>query len=404
LRTLVLFGKTENRGFQGIESFIQSGAGVASVEVERRLNAVDPDSTAVIIYTSGTTAAPKGCELTHSGIEYSWFTYADVVGLHAGDKVWMPMPFFHTGGVGPMTVILARGAAFMTQPHLEPGEAVALIREHEINHLYPGFPQLSLAVIQHPDYSRERFGFVRSLLNVGPPAMQHAIQEALPEHARLLNLFGMSEGSGIVTFTPFDAPIAVRAVTSGKPPAHTEIRIVDPEEGGLCGVDEPGEIQFRGPGAFRGYYRAPEITVQTKIDGGWVRTGDRGKLDGEGWLHFLGRLKDMLKVGGENVAALEIESFLSQHRDVKMVQVIGAPDDRLGEVPVAFVERVRGGTVAAEDLITMCQGELAKWKIPRDVVFVSEWPMSATKVQKYRLRGLLPERYGIEKEVVDELK
>lgn len=168
---------------------------------------------------------------------------------------------------------------------------------------------------------------------------------------------------------------------------------MNPETGEPCAPEEPGEIQFRGGGALLYYYNDAQATADTIIDGGWVRTGDRGKFDAEGWIYYLGRLKDMLKVGGENVAASEIEFFINQHPEVKMVQVIGAPDKRLDEVPVAFVERAPGGTVTAEDLIAMCQGELAKWKIPRDVVFVTEWPMSSTKVQKFRLRELLPEKY-----------
>lgn len=201
---------------------------------------------------------------------------------------------------------------------------------------------MSLTVLQHPSYSREGFGFVRSMLNVGPPATQQAVQKLLPPGAVLLNLFGMTEGSGIVTFTPADTSTERRAVTSGRPPRHTEIRIVDPDSGGLCPPEMMGEIQFRGGGAFLNYYRDPDATVATILPGGWVRTGDRGRIDTDGWLHYAGRLKDMLKVGGENVAAAEIEFFLTRHPDVKMVQVIGAPDTRMGEVPVAAVRAAVG--------------------------------------------------------------
>lgn len=393
LRHLVLMGRRRTPDFLSEADIVAAGQGIPDAAVQAAWHSVAPEDAAVIIYTSGTTSAPKGCVLSHAGIQRSWYTFAETVDLSAADRIWMPMPFFHTGGVGPMTAVLSRGAAFMTQPHFEPEEAVAMIRRYRIAHLYSGFPQMSLTVLQHPSYSREAFGFVRSMLNVGPPATQQAVQKLLPAGAVLLNLFGMTEGAGIITFTPADTPAELRAVTSGRPPHHTEIRIVDPESGTVCAPEAMGEIQFRGGGAFLHYHRDPEATAAAILPGGWVRTGDRGRIDAGGWLHYAGRLKDMLKVGGENVAAAEIEFFLTRHPDVKMVQVIGAPDARMGEVPVAFVERVPGGTVTQEALIAMCQGELARWKIPRAVVFVSEWPMSSTKVQKFRLRALLPEPY-----------
>ena len=393
LKSVVLFGSSVRPGFLSRADLAGLGCDIADEVVSDAIDAVAAEDAAAIIYTSGTTANPKGCVLSHAGLQRSWYTFAEAVDLSKGDKVWMPMPFFHTGGIGPMTAILSRGAAFFTQARLDPNEAVDLIEQHRVDHLYSGFPQLSLAVLDHPGYDRKRFDFVRSMLNVGPPAMQERIQGLLPDGAVLLNLFGMTEGSGIVTFTPPDSPLEVRAVTSGRPPAHTEVRIVDAESGEICEAGAPGEIQFRGGGALKCYYKDLEATAAAILADGWVRTGDRGKIDEAGWLHFLGRLKDMLKVGGENVAAAEIEFFLNQHPEVKMVQVIAGADDRMGEVPVAFVERSPGGTVAADELIGMCQGQLARWKIPAEVIFVTEWPMSATKVKKFELREMLPKRF-----------
>lgn len=393
LGALVLFGDAQAEGFLSRAALLAAGENIDDAAVDAAIDAVGPEDPAAIIYTSGTTANPKGCVLTHAGLQRSWYTFAEIVDLRRGQRVWMPMPFFHTGGIGPMTAYLARGAAFVTQPHFDADGVINLMEKYRIDHLYPGFPQMSLTVLQHPAYTRERFPHVRSLLNVGPPAMQRQIEELLPDGAVVLNLFGMTEGSGIVTFTPMDASLDLRATSSGKPPAHTDVRIADPQTGEILAPDQPGEIQFRGGGALREYYRDPEATAETILPGGWVRTGDRGTLDEGGYLYYLGRLKDMLKVGGENVAAAEIEFFLNRHPDVKMVQVIGGADARLGEVPVAFVERAPGGTVTAADLIGMCEGQIAKWKIPRDIVFVTEWPLSTTKVQKFRLKELLPERF-----------
>ncbi len=393
LRSLVLFGATDLPGFLSRDELDALGGAVSRTELDTRLCAADANSPAVLMYTSGTTSKPKACVLTHAGIGRSWRTFAEVVALSAGESVWLPMPFFHTGGIGPMSAIIWRGAALVAQTHFDADGIVELIARHRIEHLYSGFPQFSLTILQHEKFSREESGFVRSMLNVGPPAMQRKIQGLLPSNAKILNLFGMTEGSGIITFTPWNSTLDVRAQTSGCAPEHTQVRIMHPETGEPVATGEAGEIQFRGGGAFSHYYKDMKATEETIIEGGWIRTGDRGKLDDEGWLYYLGRLKDMLKVGGENVAASEIEFFLSQHPQVKMVQVIGAYDKRLDEVPVAFVERTPGATVTAEELIAMCQGELARWKIPRDVVFVRDWPMSSTKIQKFRLRELLPKRF-----------
>ena len=390
LRAVVMMGRTARAPFLTAEELVALGADISEEQVDAARAQRQWTDTSTIIYTSGTTAAPKGCELTHQGLQLSWSTFADTVTLRPDETVWTPMPFYHTGGVGPMTTILACGASLMTQAHFDPDEAVDLIERHRIAHLYSGFPQLSGAVLEHPRFDRERFDFVRSMVNVGPEALQLRLQAALPDGAILLNLFGMTEGGGIVTFSRWDSPQDVRVASSGYPAPGTEVRIADPDTDAVLSQGSPGEIQFRGGGAFKHYYKDTKATAATILPGGWVKTGDRGRQDIDGALTFLGRIKDMLKVGGENVAAAEIEAFVQGQPGVKMVQVIGIPDARLTEVPVAFVERDLGAEISEADIIGACSGQLAKWKIPRHVVFVTDWPMSATKVQKFRLKERLP--------------
>lgn len=393
LRALVLMGRQVSAPFLTETHLGKLGQAVSDNQLERAIATVEPDDTAAIIFTSGTTSMPKACELTHKGLLASWTVFANTVELTAGETVWMPMPFFHTGGVGPMTAILDRGAAFMTQPHYNAEEVVDLVRRHRIEHLYPGFPQLSLDVVDHPDFTGGDFDFVRSILNVGPAPMQRHIQQRMPEGALLHNLFGMTEGSGIVTFTLPGMPFERRAVSSGYPRPPTQVRVSDPVTDEPVEQGRAGEIQFRGPSAFKAYYNDEAATRAAKIAGGWVKTGDRGRIEEDGSLTFLGRIKDMLKVGGENVAAAEVEAFLQALDGVKMVQVIGGYDPHLGEVPIAFVETAAGVELTEAAIIAACQGQLSKWKIPRAVVFMTEWPMSATKVQKYKLRDTLPKRF-----------
>jgi acyl-CoA synthetase (AMP-forming)/AMP-acid ligase II len=391
LRRLVLFGKTAWAPALSDTKLMALGASVPDDAVARAHAGQDAEDTAVMIYTSGTTAAPKACELRHAGLQRSWRIYGRAVKLGVGEKVWDPMPFFHSGGIGLMTGILAHGATILSTSHYDPDLIAALIEQHRVEHLYPGFHTLSLPVLRSRNYDRERWtSFVKTMVNVGPLGTQYTIRDLLPAHVPIMNLFGMSESSGLLTLTPPDAPEEIRLASSGRPLHGAEVRVVDPETLKDVPPETRGEIVFRGAGAFRGYYKDPAASRSAMLPDGWIRTGDLGKYDKDGWLFFLGRIKDMLKVGGENVACAEVESFLSSHPAVKFVQVIGRPDAHMGEVPVAFVELNPGATASEPDIVAFCKGKIASYKIPRSVIFVTEWPMSATKIQKFKLKELLP--------------
>ena len=345
---------------------------------------------AVLLYTSGTTANPKGCELTHEALLRSWGAYADLVGMEPGESMWTPCPFFHVGGIGVTVAALERAGTMLSMPYFDPEAALDHIEAQHAEHLFPAFPPLTLGLLRSPAYSPERLAHVRTVLNVSPAETQAMIAGLLPAGPVLLTDFGMTEGSGMITVTERDAGEEDRLRRNGTPLPGIEVRVTsaqDPET--PLPPDTPGEIQFRGINAFRAYYKDPAETAATILPGGWVRTGDLGSLNDRGSLLFLGRIKDVLKVGGENVTPLEVESHLCTHPAVKMAQVVGRPSERLGEEPVAFVEL--SGNATAEELIAHCRGQLASYKVPREVRFVTEWPMSATKIQKFRLKELLEE-------------
>lgn len=389
LKKIVLFGKKRLPTAASADALINSGRAVSDDMLARSSDGREAAETAVIIYTSGTTSAPKGCELSHAGLQRSWSIFARAVGLKAGEKVWDPMPFFHSGGVGLMTGIMAQGATIVSSAHFDAEVIVDLVLEHRVEHLYPGFHLMGLPVVTSARYNARSFDFIRTMVVVGPLGTLRKIQSLLPPHAPVLNLFGMSEGSGLVTLTPPEASEDERLLTNGRQLPGIEVRVVDPETGQLSEPGAAGEIQFRGGGAFRGYYKDPAATRNTILDDGWVRTGDMGRLDRAGWLRYEGRYKEMLRVGGENFAAAEVESFLSAHPAVKYVQVVGRPDERLGEVPIAFVERNEGYLATPQDIIDFCRDRIAKFKIPRQVIFVTQWPMSATKIQKFKLLEMI---------------
>lgn len=394
LHTIILFGEKDWPAAWSVDAFADRGREVTAETLTRARDWQSIGETAVMYYTSGTTSMPKACQISHAALQRSWSIFARTVGLRAGEKVWVPMPFFHSGGIGLMTGLMAHAVSMASAPHFDPNTTIAMIEEHRIEHLYPGFHLLATPVLQSPHYDRERFSFVRTLVVIGPLGTTTALQALLPPGAPALNLYGMSEASGLITLAPYDGPQEVRLTVAGKPLPGIEVRIRHSETGEEVAEGQPGEIQFRGGGAFQGYYKDAAETAKTILDGGWIRTGDQGRFDSDGYLHFLGRLKDMLRIGGENVAAAEIESFLSAHPAVANVQVIGRPDDRMGELPVAFVELAAGKTASQKELVDFCTGRIARFKIPCQVVFVKEWPMSATKIQKFKLKELLPAAAG----------
>ena len=226
------------------------------------------------------------------------------------------------------------------------------------------------------------------MINVAPVDTLKQLQAMLPNVSQI-GSYGLTEAGGVVSFNDWNESYEDRIDTVGPPVRGLEVRIVDPDTGTVLGPHEPGEIQVRGIGVFTGYYKDPEKTAATLDVDGWLHTGDLCSLDESGKIRYLGRYKEMLKVGGENVAPAEIESFLSTHPAVKLCMVVGVPDARLTEVAAAFVELKEGVSVTGDELVAYCKGQIASYKVPRHVRFVTEWPMSATKVQRFRLRDQL---------------
>jgi acyl-CoA synthetase (AMP-forming)/AMP-acid ligase II len=231
---------------------------------------------------------------------------------------------------------------------------------------------------------------------VQPPGIAAAMLKAMP-HATYVGTFGMTETAGTVSTSRLDDPLEERIKRLGRPLPGVEVRIRDLEGRADAVPGARGEVLVRGYSTLEGYYKDTVKTAAAIDAEGWFHTGDIGSIDAAGTMMFHGRLKDMLKVGGENVAAAEIESCLQRHPGVKLAQVVGVPDARLGEVAAAFVERAAGQDVAAQELIDFCRREIAGFKVPRHVRFVTEWPMSASKIQKFRLRDQLVRELGLEK-------
>jgi fatty-acyl-CoA synthase len=349
---------------------------------------VRPADLAMVLYTSGTSANPKGCLLTHEIVARSAANYAGHYALAAGDSFWCPLPIYHVAGIIPLLAIFSAGGAFLTLRRFEAGEALALVSAWRPTAGLPSYVTIVQDLMDHPQFGATDFSCFRWMNtspSVQPKALRDAWARAMPGVAQL-GTYGMTEGVGPVTGHRIEDPAEWCARGLGRPMSGWEVRIVDPATGAAAAAGQVGETWLRGQALAAGYHRRPEPITDAE---GWFHTGDLGTVE-DGQIVFRGRLKDMLKVGGENVAASEIEAVLDMHPAVRLSQVIGIPDPRYVEVPVAFVQCA--GPASAEALIAHCRGQLASFKVPRDILFVEEWPMSTTKIQKFRLRELYDQR------------
>jgi acyl-CoA synthetase (AMP-forming)/AMP-acid ligase II len=386
LRTVVLFGACAP-GFATREAFESYAERASRTDVDRRRVLARMSDWCIMMYTSGTTANPKGCPLSHenlvrNGINMNRERYF----LGPEDRFWDPLPLFHMSTILPLMACFDAGAALLLMTHFDAGAALQMLEQERVTVAFPAFPTITTALINHPDFANTDLSRIRRLNNVAPPDTMRQFQAAFPQAIQTA-AFGMTESGGVASFGHPDDPEHARIHGCGRPFPGMEVEAVHPETRQPLPPGERGELRLRGYGIFDGYYKDPVKTAACLADG-WFYSGDLGVVDAEGFIYFHGRLKDMLKVGGENVAALEIESFISNHPAVKLVQVVGVPDPKLEEVAAAFVELKPGCTATETEIIDFCRGRIAGFKVPRHVRIVTEWPMSSTKVQKFRLREM----------------
>ena len=375
-------------GFLTFTEFLAEQTLATPEQLAARRQEVIASDLALIMFTSGTTSLPKGCMLTQQSVFRTSLAMRNRLSLTTNDCMWDPLPMFHMASILPLISLFHDGGSCLTDDKVDIDRAVEQIQKHRATFLYPAFPAIMAELVSHPDLKLDEIDYVRLINNVGSA-------QALQENMRVwpsathISAFGMTELSGIGSHTdPADSP-QIRAETCGKPYEGVEVQVVEPDTGRICKVDEQGELYFRGFLVFEGYYKQPDETAKAIDDEGWFHTGDLGSLDTEGRIRFHGRIKDVLKVGGENVSPLEIEAWLSTHPDVMVAQVVGTPDARLDEVVAAFIQLRPGATLSDQNVIDYCDGQIASFKVPRVVRFVSEWPMSATKIQKSALREQL---------------
>jgi len=394
IRSLVLCGGSERPGFVSEKDFLAAGESVPERQVHESRLRVRVRDVALMLYTSGTTANPKGCLITHEAqVRNSIALGRHRYRLTHEDSLWSPLPMFHIAAVLPMLAIFDVGGTFVTMGFFDPGLALRMLEENKVTATYPCFVTIMQGLVYHPDFAKRDLTGIRvmnSNFAVQPAGVAEPIMKAMPDAVQV-GTYGMTETSGTVSTGSPEEPEGQRITRLGRPLPGLEVRVADPETGAVAATGTRGELLVRGYCLLEGYYRDPEKTAQALDREGWFHTGDIGSVDEAGTLMFHGRFKDMLKVGGENVAAAEIEAQLQRHPAVKLAQVVGIPDAKYAEVPAAFVELLPDRQATEAELIEFCRREVAGFKVPRHVRFVTEWPMSSSKIQKFRLRAALVE-------------
>src|SRR5438552_557168 len=387
LRHVVVLSDRADADSVGWREMLEGGRRVSDDTLRGRASQVDPEQSAFILYTSGTTGFPKGAVHNHRMIRNTW-DHGDRMGITVNDVILMYLPLFHAFGFieGPLMSMI-RGAREVLTETFDAGHCLDLIASEKATIIHgfdTHYKELLEAQEGRPrDVSSVRTGICGTGMSSAIPIARRARQT----FGNLMTGFGMSEVGIGVTFSFLDSTEEQCVEANGYPGAGYELRIVDPATGADQPASVPGEILVRGYMVTRGYYKRPEETARAIDAGGWVHTGDMGVMRPDGHMRFLGRYKDMLKIGGENVDPMEVEAFLMSHPAIAAAAVVGLPDARLAEVAVAFVQRLSGATLTERDVIEHCRGRVASFKIPRYVVFVDEFPMTSTgKVQKVKLR------------------
>jgi fatty-acyl-CoA synthase len=386
------------------EALLADGDRVGAVALAEREATLRCDDPINIQYTSGTTGAPKGATLTHHNILNNAYLTGRLLRYGDRDRVCVPVPLYHTFGMVIGTLGCLTHAACMVIPSeaFEPAAVLATVEEERCTSLY-GVPTMFIAALTVPDFTRYDLSSLRTGAIGGAPCSADVFEQVRSRmHMREVAIAcGMTETSPASTQTAPDDPLDKRVGTVGRVHPHVEVKVVDPETGATVPRGTPGEQCVRGYNVMLGYWDDPEATAAAIDSGGWMHTGDLAVMDDDGYLSIVGRIKDMIIRGGENIYPREIEEFLRTLRGVADAYVIGIPSERYGEEVMASVKPRDGATITATDLAAACRGRIASYKIPRHWMIVDAFPMTVTgKVQKYRLREVAIEQLGLQPPVI----
>ena len=380
-------------------------AGMAGVGERERLAEIAAglqfDDPINIQFTSGTTGAPKGATLTHHNILNNGFFIGEAMRLGPDDRICIPVPLYHCFGMvlGNLACLTHGAAMVYPAEAFEPLSVLETVQAERCTALY-GVPTMFIAELQHPDFANYDLTSLRTGIMAGSPCPVEVMKRVVDEmHMSEVTIaYGMTETSPVSFQTSADDPLDRRVGTVGRVQPHIEVKITN-EDGKVVPPGTPGELCTRGYSVMLGYWGDEEKTAEAIDDAGWMHTGDLANIDEEGYCNIVGRIKDMLIRGGENIYPREIEEFLYRHPDIEDVQIFGVPDRKYGEEICAWVKLREGASASPEDIRAFCEGQIAHYKIPRYVKFVDGFPMTVTgKIQKYKMREAMAEELGVAEE------
>jgi fatty-acyl-CoA synthase len=395
LSTVIVIGNDVQE--EGVYPFSWLEAQACTLEnVRMRLDPItqslSPQDPINIQFTSGTTGAPKGATLTHMNIVNNARFVVERMNFSAKDRLCLPVPLYHCfgmvmGTLGCVTVgacIILPGASF------DAAEALTAIEEENCTALY-AVPTMYVAMLEHPAFSDFNLSSLRTGVMAGAPCPIEIMKKVFEQlnMSEITICYGMTETSPVSFQSQVDDPIEKRVATVGRIHPHVEVKIVD-EKGRIVLVGETGELWTKGYSVMQGYWQERRRTEEAIVEDGWMRTGDLAVLDDEGYCSIVGRLKDMIIRGGENIYPREIEEFLYKHTAVNMAQVFGVPDEKFGEEVCAWIVPQLGAVLSEEDVLHFCKGQIAHYKIPKYIRIVEEMPMTVTgKPQKFIMQQLM---------------
>ncbi|MFC7372549.1 AMP-binding protein [Fictibacillus iocasae] len=371
------------------QEVLAAGERVSDDELERREKSLTCHDVINMQYTSGTTGFPKGVMLTHRNIVNNARQIAEAMNLSDKDRLCIPVPFFHCFGcVLGVLAAVSVGAVMVPLVEFDPLEVLETVEREKCTALH-GVPTMFIAELNHPRFSEFELSTLRTGIMAGSPCPIEVMKKVISDMGmgEVTIAYGQTESSPVITQTTTKDTIERKVETVGRKHPHVEVKIIDPITGEEAGPNTQGELCTRGYHVMKGYYNMPDSTNEAIDQDGWLHTGDLATIDEEGYIKITGRLKDMIIRGGENVYPREVEEFLYSHPAILDVQVIGVPDEKYGERVAAAIMLKEGMMLSPDELISYCRGKIARHKIPEHILFVDEYPMTASgKIQKYKLR------------------
>ncbi|WMW24964.1 AMP-binding protein [Methanolobus sediminis] len=394
LKNVIFIGQEKHRGMYSTRELLLLGQHGSDEAIRSIMKTLDKDEVINMQYTSGTTGFPKGVMLTHYNIVNNGYYIGERQKFTEIDRLCLPVPLFHCFGIvlGVMA-ILTHGGTLVMLEIFDPLMALAAVQKEKCTALY-GVPTMFIAEFSHPMFKMFDLTSLRTGIMAGSPCPIEAMKRVINEmHCKDITIaYGLTEASPVFTQTSTDDPIERRVSTVGTSMPEIEVKIVDPETGETVGTNEQGEICCRGYNVMKGYYKMPEMTELAIDKDGWLHSGDLATVDEDGYYKITGRIKDMIIRGGENIYPREIEEFLFTMPGVKNAQVVGIPDQKYGEIVGAFIVKEEGSDITEEDVRDFGLARIARYKVPKHVFFVEDYPLTASgKIQKFKLRDLAVE-------------